>query len=324
MRVKSVFETSVMIDDEPSSSALDIESAKAKISELMAPLTPDQRRNVAHKLQRQYKDEIVRHQSGIEIKKARLAVLTKQKEVAERIGEWVDRPVKLERNDCSRFHKLCEAVKVGAVLSVSEDGDIDTIESYKNITDHYSHVFVVKHDWANGFGDSIGTAIAEEWRLPYDLCAFEFLISGYPVIVLAIQDETIARAVAFICINGVWGALGHVKSNDCKPLMFAWEQVRAICIALDAEVASSTVERAPAKLNEKRIKAGKVPLCDYHVVDLARRRRINAFEAVAIGHRKRLHFRRGHWRHFETHKTWIKWMLVGNPELGFISSEYAL
>jgi hypothetical protein len=42
------------------------------------------------------------------------------------------------------------------------------------------------------------------------------------------------------------------------------------------------------------------------------------------GRKKRLHFRRGHWRHYETHKTWIKWMLVGDPDLGFIEKQYRL
>jgi hypothetical protein len=38
--------------------------------------------------------------------------------------------------------------------------------------------------------------------------------------------------------------------------------------------------------------------------------------------RKRLHLRRGHWRHFATYRTWIKWMMVGNPDLGFVDKEY--
>lgn len=37
-----------------------------------------------------------------------------------------------------------------------------------------------------------------------------------------------------------------------------------------------------------------------------------------------LHFRRGHWRHYGEYKTWIKWMLVGDPELGFVDKMYKL
>jgi len=31
-----------------------------------------------------------------------------------------------------------------------------------------------------------------------------------------------------------------------------------------------------------------------------------------------------HWRHFENHKTWIKWHLRGDPCLGFIDKHYRL
>jgi hypothetical protein len=33
---------------------------------------------------------------------------------------------------------------------------------------------------------------------------------------------------------------------------------------------------------------------------------------------------RGHWRHYERHKTWIKWTLVGDPDLGFVDKHYRL
>lgn len=40
--------------------------------------------------------------------------------------------------------------------------------------------------------------------------------------------------------------------------------------------------------------------------------------------RKRLHFRRSHWRHYVSHKTKIPWTLVGDPNLGFVEKEYRL
>jgi hypothetical protein len=156
---------------------------------------------------------------------------------------------------------------------------------------------------------------------------FEFVISGLPVIVLAMSEEITKnakeRAVAFIEANGMWATLGAAESINHEKLVFAWEQVRAICIALDAEVAVTTVERAPLKLNEKRRQAGKEPLRDFNIVDLSRRHRVIG-PGGHTGRKVRLHFRRGHWRHFEEHKTWIKWMLVGNPDLGFIGKRYSL
>lgn len=37
-----------------------------------------------------------------------------------------------------------------------------------------------------------------------------------------------------------------------------------------------------------------------------------------------MHFRRGHWRHYQDHRTWIKWCLVGDPDLGFVDKHYKL
>ena len=39
---------------------------------------------------------------------------------------------------------------------------------------------------------------------------------------------------------------------------------------------------------------------------------------------KRLHFVRGHWRRYEEHKTWIRWRLRGDPDLGFIDKSYRI
>jgi hypothetical protein len=322
--MKSVFETSVEINGEPAKNPIGIEKAKEEIAKMLDSLMPEQRKRVINNLSRQFKSEMARYQSDLDSKISKRDALAHKLKVAEAICSWADSPVKLERNDCSRFHKLCDAAKKGTIHILSPEGEIDTMGSYEQITEHYSHVFVVKHDWAGGFGDSIGNVLSEEWRLPYDLCAFEFLISGRPVVVLAIQDGTTSKAVAFICVDDSWATLGHVKANENPHLLFAWDQVRAICIALDAEIAVSTVERAPVQLNEKRIKAGKVPLSDYHVVDLARRHRVSNAAMGVPGTRKRLHFRRGHWRHYETHNTWIRWTLVGNPDLGFVASEYSL
>ncbi len=107
-------------------------------------------------------------------------------------------------------------------------------------------------------------------------------------------------------------------------MTFVGSQIRALSIALDAEVAIKEVTRAPNKLNRVREKAERVPVPNHYVVSLAKRSRA---APMAVSHegehgKRRLHFRRGHWRHFETHKTWIRWMLVGNPDLGFVDKEY--
>lgn len=66
------------------------------------------------------------------------------------------------------------------------------------------------------------------------------------------------------------------------------------------------------------------PLYEYRVVRLNRKPRTQSLPATALHAPKRLHFRRGHWRHYEGFKTWVRWCLVGNPDLGFIDKEYRI
>lgn len=118
--------------------------------------------------------------------------------------------------------------------------------------------------------------------------------------------------------------------DSMKPLIdLVSAQVRAVCISLEAEVAVTEVVRADHKLNHAREKRGKLPILDYHVVTLAHRRRTLPRAADLDPNReytrKRLHLRRGHWRHYDgDFRTWIKWCLVGDPELGFVDKEYRL
>lgn len=236
----------------------------------------------------------------------------------------------LEKNDCSRLHKLREASVEGRII-VSEGEVVSDKINDTDLLDREIQAFVVKHDWSMAFG-----AMEDgEVKLPYRSCAFEFRFSGKAVTAIAIDNENGDLCViVFAECKGYWCVIGtHAAGMDRS--IITWQedllvtavvkQIRAISISLDAEVAVHHIERAPFALNEKRAKAGKPPLNDYHVVNLAKRHRIaNPASGSGEKGKVRLHFRRGHWRHFEAHKTWIKWMLVGNPELGFINKHYAL
>lgn len=230
---------------------------------------------------------------------------------------WVQGGMVLERNDCSRLHKLCEAARGGRITDSNfHRGYPD--DALSSVT----QTFVVKHDWASAFEGADG--MAEEFKLPYDLCAFEFRLSGRTVIAVAVEVDDKRQFTAFTEIGELWCGFNVGEESESKATRFVYSQIRAICIALDADVAIHTVVRAPARLNEKRAKAGKVALRDFHVVDLARKHRIANPTHGDGGTKKRLHFRRGHWRHYETSKTWVKWCLVGDPDLGFISKHYSL
>lgn len=293
---------------------MSIEEARATMKHMASMMDPVQRRHAFTELNAGLRREIDR-KARVERAVAALA----------EIQEWDDRNSDigfvLEKNDCSRIHHLREAAADERLLDIDASSQ-DPLLAVRNI-DHFQQSFVVRHNWADAFSGAEGI---EDCRMPYDQCGFEFRVSGRSIIVLCIQLEGFpTKRAMFVESQGHW--LHSFPSPNASPFItMIDDNIRAICIALDAEVATSEVVRAPVKLNEKRAKAGKTPLPDYRVVDLSRRHRIAnpGASSAGTGTRKRLHFRRGHWRHYESTKTWVKWCLVGNPDLGFINKHYRL
>lgn len=245
------------------------------------------------------------------------------------IDSMIEKGVHLEANQASRMHKLIEAGIAGKIQTSNAPDEPFPGEKLAS----WNHVFVVKHDWAQAFQHSEG--LDGEFHLPYDLCVFEFRVNGKSVTALCWDHEIglvkTGKRLGFSLVvesNGMWFDYGRDDCNTEDPLFkLVWDNIRAISVALEAEVAVHDVVRAPVALNKKRAGTGKIPLRDHYIIDLARRHRIanpapsNNDEPKS---RKRLHFRRGHWRHYEASKTWIKWTLVGNPDLGFIQKGYSL
>jgi hypothetical protein len=247
-------------------------------------------------------------------------------------NEWI-KELKLQRAIGSHLHKALGAIDSGDALHHPETDTATAMDYYRGLLDKEDQVFVVEHDWAAAFEEaeeSGGMPAQWDFRTPYPNCCFEFQLNGKRlcfVTRLAESDGTPSyHAGAVLETSQGWMAI-KLKVPLFAPLSgLAFKQVRAICIALDAEVAETEIIRAAHKLNRARMRR-KVPLvADYHTVKLARRSRPiplpggGADESAGI----RLHFRRGHWRHFEAHKTWINWTLVGNPDLGFIDKHYRL
>lgn len=232
----------------------------------------------------------------------------------------------IQKNECSRLHHLHHAMKVGGLIG-SEDKSLP----YAAPMFEHSQSIVVKHDWAVALAGSIDKQ--DDFILPYPHCCFELKIGGFVFLKFITQiDHKTAGEITFVAHKGHWFLIPKpdigtdpTRLTDLNlRIIFILidEQIRAICIALDAEVATKTVIRAPFALNKKREKSGKLPIRDYHVVDLSKRSRVAAPGLLTGGTKVRLHFRRGHWRHFETSKTWIRWALVGDPDLGFIDKHY--
>lgn len=199
-------------------------------------------------------------------------------------------------------------------------------------------IMLVQHDWAKAVSGK--EADDGDIRLPYERTALELSISGKRVCALFdCEDGTPYRMTPLIELSSGWiypgcfhvagGYLvdGPLLDEPVKPggndfLSAIITQARAIAICLDADVVRADPIRAPTSLNAARIKQGKLPLYDYHVLSLANRRGAARLAPEHPGRRKRCHFRRGHWRHYESHKTWIRWMLVGDASLGFVDKDY--
>ena len=229
----------------------------------------------------------------------------------------------LQRPEKSYTRDLIDALAAGRIAST--DAVLEQIRS--GFKEAPPMPFIVEHDWAAAFKGAEDFDDGEI-RLPYDGALFEFRIND--MIVLLYTRET-APWIMFVKLSEGWIAGPSEPCGPDQPTRFQHnldEQVRAICIALDAEVAEKETVRADAKLNRAREKRGKPPLLDYHVIRLSRRERAAPLPRDDDGERKhrspRLHFVRGHWRHYDSHKTWIKWHLRGDPDLGFIDKHYRL
>jgi len=252
---------------------------------------------------------------------------------------WLDTVgVKLEKIDTCSWHRFMEAVNKDMILT-------ENAKPAEHITqfvlkDGAPQHFLVQHEWerllSHATDEKGGSLKLEDFRLPFDRCSFEMKMSGRRIILIMHENPTTSLNIIILieCANGVWyvgneydyrEVLRKQKEKYGVGLDFMIANIAAMCICIEANVIETEVIRAPHKLNASRAKQNKPPLPDHTVVSLSRRYRVsNPAETVARGEHagKRMHFRRGHWRHYADHKTWIKWMLVGNPDLGFVEHEY--
>lgn len=244
------------------------------------------------------------------------------------------------------WHRLKQAVSDGRAFTASTEGDENLYPNllpYATLTDD-PQIFLMQYDWATvvaSAGDANGNALdTTEYRLPFPVCCFEAQLGGHRMLtIMRTAEGDRIKFVIAIEFRDMWyvGAEcdliefmkdfnAELAEKHIKKQNYILDNIAAMCICLDAEVLVTEVVRAPHKLNAARIKQGKTPVNDHHVVSLARRHRIgNPMEHVSDGSRigtVRGHWRRGHWRHYADHKTWIKFQLVGNLDLGFISKEY--
>ena len=275
------------------------------------------------KLLRKMRDPLA---SGVRQLERELAPLSNKKKMLEEAIEWGEKAPVIQRADGSRFHKLLEAHRSDNILWAVEDKD--ALGSWLEANLSVAQSFVLQHDWAAAFSGA-GEFGEGEFQIPANPVIFEMKISGNHVAVLIGDDKSgIQEGVYFVQTSLGWVASGPKPcelSRRDEGAVPGWAQIRAMCIALEADVATTEIVRAPHRLNMARERRGNLPIRDYHVVSLAKRSRVQRLDSS--GHERRgprLHFRRGHWRHFDNYKTWIRWTLVGDPDIGFIDKEYRL
>lgn len=254
--------------------------------------------------------------------------------------DWMGRGFHLERPTTSRLDEA-----LSHLLSVYGNPQLA-----KALRGSEVQSVLIEHDWLSVIQHSPDFNNSE-WRLPYPCCGFEFRISGIHTVALVIDDETNGPTMSVIYRFGkrkwamdrrpyAFGPAGwrDINTEHLPALNFqrSWwkfidglyKHIKACAIMLDAEVAVTTPVRAPYRSNlEHKQWAEKPPHVSFHTISIAKRARAAALpcdEQEATGRRVRLHFRRGHWRHFATHRTWIKWQLIGDPDLGLVEKTYRL
>jgi hypothetical protein len=97
-----------------------------------------------------------------------------------------------------------------------------------------------------------------------------------------------------------------------------------LCEALSCRNVLAEKVEAPAKLNAKRIKNGKAPLPDYHILTVdTRSRNKNGDVTNPTGKHVRQHLRRGHIRVYQSGlRIWVQACVVGDAAHGTVGKSY--
>ncbi len=223
--------------------------------------------------------------------------------------------VEMQSNDCSRLHKLAEAFLRDEVGWMSEELELLPAKVRPFVPPNMRCI-VVSQDWARLIDEK---ELTGDYQLPFENCAFEFRIKGRTVICMVQEEESGEKFIAVFYESKE----GHWLNISRLGRAYWARKIQAICVMLEAEVAIREVKRVPYKLQAKRASTGKLPMYDFHTLSLAKRFRAGkGAPGTQTGAHKRLHFVRGHWRHYEDHKTWIKWHLRGDETLGFSDKNY--
>lgn len=261
--------------------------------------------------------------------------------------------LRLRAKQHSSNHRLFEAMATNKVV-----GRNGPLPENPNRADYFSRFvsIVPKHNWLEMLGDAILPEFDDEWKLPFDLCCFEYDIwdkqQTTHVATFIGEDAKGGIMSDFVEVDGVWSFMRMIQAPTLQGIRAAcieeakgkgfkepdagtWtiDFIRACCIAIDCEGAEFEDVPASPKLNKARAERGKTPLRDYKVINVRNRPKPGHSRNGGEHSRgMRLHFRRGHWwprkenreTRFDRFRHWRPWRLVGDPDLGYIEHEYRI
>lgn len=88
-------------------------------------------------------------------------------------------------------------------------------------------------------------------------------------------------------------------------------------------VEQTIIQKADQKLNDKRVRNGKLPLLDERILTIKANKKISGTGTGGGTHQSpKQHLRRGHIRRLETGNIWVRSCVVGDASKGIITKQY--
>jgi hypothetical protein len=299
-----------------------------------------EKRHLSRKLTKEAKERRAKH-----------ARLTSAMMVYEAVIALTDEsPIHVDPVTASKVSDFLEAIRQGMAGETRKSRLQEDLfpplsfDEHKKIFD-VAEIFLMERQFTKLI-ENKKELIGTEWNLPFDRCSFECRFRHnddvFHIICVANAETGVKRFLFFGSVrrssDECWVAFDEcdeygnahspLEDGDLRlpfaPLVI--DEIRAACILLDAEAIERAIERAPHRLNYAREKRGRLPLYDFHRFALRRAIRVagDEFGDDRVRNSPRLHLRRGHWRHFSTFKTWIRWQVVGDVSKGFVDKDYVL
>jgi len=167
-------------------------------------------------------------------------------------------------------------------------------------------------EWRHGPATPHVEAMVASGRLKPSMAA----LPGLSFSIVPIMPEVLAGlGVTYGSVEAVQDVLGADIMDELNAYL-------DLCLALGCKNVSARAYPAPAALNKQRLKAGKLPLLGFHVLELTGAGALPAGGGVGDRSGPRSHLRRGHIRRLAADRiTWVNSSIVRGR--GFVDKVYS-